>query len=184
MKTLADAFEHTLQDVYYAENAIAKALPKVIDAVSNADLKTALKDHLGETKGQIKTLQAVFKSIGKKASGEKCDAIEGLIKETEGVIEEAKGAVARHATIIGCCQAVEHYEISRYGTLREWAKALGKTEAHDLAIGNSGSGEGGQRQADHHRHHRDQQTRQVIRLVVLTRAPQASSQRRCRRRKS
>jgi ferritin-like metal-binding protein YciE len=132
MKTLADAFEHTLQDVYYAENAIAKALPKVIDAVSNADLKTALKDHLSETKGQIKTLQAVFKSIGKKASGEKCDAIEGLIKETEGVIEEAKGAVAKHAAIIGCCQAVEHYEISRYGTLREWAKALGKTEAHEL----------------------------------------------------
>jgi ferritin-like metal-binding protein YciE len=135
MKTLADAFEHTLQDVYYAENAIAKALPKVIDAVSNADLKTALKDHLGETKGQIKTLQAVFKSIGKRASGEKCDAIEGLIKETEGVIDEAKGSVAKHAAIIGCCQAVEHYEISRYGTLREWAKALGEDEAHELLSG-------------------------------------------------
>jgi ferritin-like metal-binding protein YciE len=132
MKTLADAFEHTLQDVYYAENAIVKALPKVIDAVSNADLKSALKDHLGETKGQIKTLQAVFKSLGKKASGEKCDAIEGLIKETKGVIEDSNGSVAKHAAIIGCCQAVEHYEISRYGTLREWAKALGKTEAHEL----------------------------------------------------
>src|SRR4029079_1902224 len=132
MKTLADAFEHTLQDVYYAENAIAKALPKIINAVSNADLKTALKDHLTETKGQIKTLEAVFKSIGKKASGEKCDAIEGLIKETEGVIEEAEGAVAKHAAIIGCCQAVEHYEISRYGTLREWAKALGGNKAHEL----------------------------------------------------
>ncbi len=132
MKTLADAFEHTLQDVYYAENAIAKALPKVIDVVSNAELKAALKDHLAETKGQIKTLQAVFKSIGRKASGEKCDAIDGLLKETDGVIEEAKGVVARHAAIIGCCQAVEHYEIARYGTLREWAKALGKTEAHEL----------------------------------------------------
>jgi ferritin-like metal-binding protein YciE len=132
MKTLADAFEHTLQDVYYAENAIVKALPKVIDAVSNADLKTALKDHLGETKGQIKTLQAVFKSIGRKASGEKCDAIEGLIKETQGVIKDSNGSVAKHAAIIGCCQAVEHYEISRYGTLREWAKALGETEAHEL----------------------------------------------------
>ena len=116
MKTLADAFEHTLQDVFFAEHAITKALPKVIDAVSNGDLKTALKDHLTETKGQIKTLEAVFKSIGKKASGEKCHAIEGLIKETEGVIEEAEGAVAKHAAIIGCCQAVEHYEISRYGT--------------------------------------------------------------------
>ncbi len=135
MKTLADAFEHTLQDVYYAENAITKALPKVIDAVSNGDLKTVLKDHLAETKGQIKTLDAVFKSIGKKASGEKCDAIEGLIKETEGVLKEAEGSVAKHAAVIGCCQAIEHYEISRYGTLREWAKALGKTEAHDLLSG-------------------------------------------------
>ena len=132
MKTLADAFEHTLQDVYFAENTIVKALPKVIDAVSNGDLKSALKDHLTETKGQIKALEAVFKSIGKKASGEKCDAIEGLIKETEGVIEEAKGSVAKHAAIIGCCQAVEHYEIARYGTLREWAKALGESEAHAL----------------------------------------------------
>jgi Domain of unknown function (DUF892) len=116
MKTLADAFEHTLQDVYYAENAIVKALPKVIDAVSNADLKTALKDHLGETKGQIKTLRAVFKSIGRKASGERCDAIEGLIKETQGVIEDSNGSVAKHAAIIGCCQAVEHYEFR--GTAR------------------------------------------------------------------
>lgn len=132
MKTLADAFEHTLKDVYFAEHAITRALPKVIDAVSNSDLKTALKDHLTETKGQIKTLESVFKSIGKKASGEKCDAIEGLIKETEGVIEEAEGAVAKHAAIIGCCQSVEHYEISRYGTLREWAKALGHNTAHDL----------------------------------------------------
>jgi ferritin-like metal-binding protein YciE len=132
MKTLADAFEHTLQDVYYAENAITKALPKVIDAVTNGELKTALKDHLSETKGQIKTLNAVFKSLGKKASGDKCDAIEGLIKETDGVIKDAKGAVAKNAALIGCCQAIEHYEISRYGTLREWAKELGEVEAHDL----------------------------------------------------
>ena len=161
MKTLADAFEHTLQDVYYAEHAISKALPKVINAVSNADLKTALKDHLAETKGQIKTLEAVFKSIGKKASGEKCDAIEGLIKETEGVIEEAEGAVAKHAAIIGCCQAVEHYEISRYGTLREWAKALGETQGTRSSFRNPRSGKGGKRQAHEHRHHRDQQTSQV-----------------------
>ena len=135
MKTLADAFEHTLQDVYYAENAITKALPKVIDAVTNGELKAALKHHLSETKGQIKTLNAVFKSLGKKASGDKCDAIEGLIKETDGVIKDAKGAVAKNAAIIGCCQAIEHYEISRYGTLREWAKELGEVEAHDLLSG-------------------------------------------------
>jgi ferritin-like metal-binding protein YciE len=132
MKTLADAFAHTLQDIYFAENAIAKTLPKVIEAVSNGELKSALKEHLSETKGQIKTLQTVFKSIGKKAAGEKCDAIEGLSKETEGVIEDAKGGVAKHAAIIDCCQSVEHYEIARYGTLREWAKALGESEAHDL----------------------------------------------------
>ena len=135
MKTLSDAFEHTLRDVYYAEHAISKALPKVIEAVTNADLKSALQEHLLETKGQIKTLDAVFKSLGKKAAGEKCDAIEGLIKETEGAIAEADGVVAKHAVIIGCCQAVEHYEIARYGTLKEWAKALGKNEAHDLLSG-------------------------------------------------
>ena len=132
MKTLADAFEHTLQDIYYAENALTKALPEVIKAATNKELKMGLEDHLEETRGQIKTLQQVFKSIGVKPAGEKCDAIEGLIKETQSVIGEASGAAARNAALIGCCQAVEHYEISRYGTLREWAKALGNMEAHDL----------------------------------------------------
>ena len=132
MKTLADAFEHTLKDVYYAEHAITKALPSVIEAVSNAGFKTALKDHLTETREQIKILGKVFKTIGVEPSGEKCDAIEGLIKETEGIIEEADGAVARNAALAAACQAVEHYEISRYGSLREWAKAMGNMEAHTL----------------------------------------------------
>lgn len=132
MKTLSDAFAHTLQDVYYAENAIAKALPKVIEAASNAELKKALQTHLTETKDQISTLKKVFKSTGVEAKGEKCDAIEGLIKECAGVIEEAKGATARNAAIIGACQAIEHYEIARYGTLREWAKAIDQPDAHDM----------------------------------------------------
>jgi ferritin-like metal-binding protein YciE len=132
MKTLSDAFAHTLQDVYYAENAIAKSLPKVIEAVSNAELKKALQQHLTETKDQIATLKKVFKSTGIEAKGENCDAIEGLIKECDGVIKEAKGATARNAAIIGCCQAIEHYEIARYGTLREWAKAIDQPEAHDM----------------------------------------------------
>lgn len=132
MKTLKDAMVHTLQDVYFAENAISKALPKVIEATTNPELKKGLQDHLAETKEQISILKKVFKSVGAEAKGEKCDAIEGLIKECEGVIEEAKGATARNATIIGCCQAIEHYEIARYGTLREWAKALGEDEAHDM----------------------------------------------------
>ena len=91
MKTLSDAFEHTLQDVYYAENAISKALPNVIEAVSQADLKKALQHHLTETKEQISILKKVFKSTGLEVKGEKCDAIEGLIKECNGVIKEAEG---------------------------------------------------------------------------------------------
>ena len=131
MKTLADIFEHTLKDVYYAENAIAKALPKVAKAATDANLKKAAETHLAETKGQIKKLDQVFKSIGKKAAGEKCDAIEGLIKEAEGLMEESSG-VALNAGLLAACQAVEHYEISRYGSLREWAKDLGHDEAHKL----------------------------------------------------
>ena len=132
MKTLADAFHHTLKDVYYAEHALVKALPNVIKAVSQADLKAALKAHLAETKQHVTTLERVFASVGQPAAGEKCDAIEGLIKECDGVAAEATGKVARHAAILGCCQAIEHYEIARYGTLREWAKALGNSEAHEL----------------------------------------------------
>ncbi|MBU4529988.1 MAG: ferritin-like domain-containing protein [Hoeflea sp.] len=134
MKTLSDAFEHTLKDIYYAEKALIKALPKVHDAVTGKKLKDTIAEHLEETKGQVKTLEQVFKSIGKTASGEKCDAIEGLIKETDGIIEEASG-VARNAALIAAAQAVEHYEIARYGTLREWAKVLGHDEAHDLLSG-------------------------------------------------
>ena len=108
MKTLADAFEHTLKDIYYAENAIARALPKVIEAVSQNEFKSALLSHLAETKEQIKILAKVFKTIGVSPSGEKCDAIEGLIKETDGIIKEAKGSVARNAALAGACQAIEH----------------------------------------------------------------------------
>ncbi len=131
MKTLADLFEHTLQDVYYAENAIAKALPKVAKAAKDAKLVAALTDHLAETKAQIKKLDKVFASIGTKPSAEKCDAIEGLIKETDGLMEEATGT-ALDAGLLAAAQAVEHYEIARYGSLREWAKVLGHDEAHTL----------------------------------------------------
>ena len=125
MKSLAEIFEHTLQDLYFAENAITKALPKVARAAKNAELKKA------ETKDQIKKLEQVFKSIGKTASGEKCDAIEGLIKEADGLINEAEGT-ALDAGLLAACQAVEHYEIARYGSVREWAKNLGHDEAHKL----------------------------------------------------
>lgn len=131
MKTLSEIFKHTLKDIYYAETALIKALPKMATAAGNADLKAAFTHHLEETRGQIKMLDKVFASVGEKASGEKCDAIEGLLKEGEGLMKEATGA-ALDAALIGMAQAVEHYEIARYGTLREWAKELGHTEAHDL----------------------------------------------------
>ncbi|MGL4394970.1 MAG: ferritin-like domain-containing protein [Hyphomicrobium sp.] len=132
MTNLTEVFQHTLEDVYYAENAILQSLPKVISFASNAELKKGLREHHAETEGQVEILKQVFKAIGQKPAGEKCDAIEGLIKETDGLIEELDKGSAADAAIIGCCQAIEHYEIARYGTLREWAKALGETEAHDL----------------------------------------------------
>lgn len=131
MKTLADAFEHTLQDIYYAENAILKSGPKVAEKVKSKALKAAIDEHMTETKEQCKMLKSVFKAIGKEASGEKCDAIEGLIKETDGIVDEAEG-VALDAAVIGALQAIEHYEIARYGTLREWAMALGHDDAADI----------------------------------------------------
>jgi len=131
MKSLAELFEHTLQDVYYAETALTKALPKVSKAAKSAELKKVVDDHLAETKEQITKLKQVFKSIGAEAKGEKCDAIEGLIKEADGIMEEASGT-ALDAGLLAAAQAVEHYEIARYGSLREWAKALGHEEAHTL----------------------------------------------------
>ena len=131
MKSLEELFKHTLKDIYYAENAITKALPKMSKAVKSAELKAAFDSHLKETKGQIETLNRVFASIGQKPEGEKCDAIEGLIKEGDGLMEEASG-VALDAGLLACGQAVEHYEIARYGSLREWAKLLGHDEAHKL----------------------------------------------------
>lgn len=131
MKTLADIFEHTLQDIYYAENAITKALPKVAKAAKNAAFRKAVEDHLEETKDQITKLKKVFASIEKKPEGEKCDAIEGLVKEADGLMEEGEGT-ALDAGLLAACQAVEHYEIARYGSLREWAKVLGHQEAHTL----------------------------------------------------
>lgn len=131
MKTLAEAFHHTLQDIYYAEKALTKALPKVAAAAKNAEFKALVTAHLAETKEQIALLDKVFTSLGEAPTGVKCDAMDGLIKETDGIIKEATG-VALDASLIAAAQAVEHYEIARYGTLREWAKVLGHTEAHDL----------------------------------------------------
>lgn len=129
MHTLQDIFEHTLRDVYYAENAILKALPKVASASKDAELTKAVERHHTETKAQIDKLRHVFESLQMKAEGEKCDAIEGLLKEIDGLMKNADGT-ALGAGLLAACQAVEHYEIARYGALREWAKVLGHEDAH------------------------------------------------------
>jgi ferritin-like metal-binding protein YciE len=130
MTTLADVFEHTLKDMFYAETAITMALPKVIEDVNQPNLKLALTEHLAETQEQIRMLEDVFETISQKPSAHKCDAIEGLIKETNGIMSELQGPGAKDAALAAACQAIEHYEIARYGTLREWAKSLNNDEAH------------------------------------------------------
>ena len=125
IKTMEDLFVHGLQDVYYAENQITKALPKMIDKATNRDLATGLKAHLEETQNQIARLQKVFGKLGKEPSGTDCPAIDGLIKEADETAGEVEDKTVLDAAIIANAQAVEHYEIARYGTLIAWAEELG-----------------------------------------------------------
>ena len=131
-KTLNDLFHDTLKDIYYAERKILKALPKMKRAAESEELKAAFEKHHSQTEGQIERLQQVFDIIGKPARGKTCDAIEGIISEGEEIMDEFKGTVALDAGLISSAQAVEHYEITRYGTLKRWATELGMTDAADL----------------------------------------------------
>ena len=130
IKSMEDLFLHTLQDVYYAENQIVKALPKLIDKATNRELTTGLRDHLRETENQVARLEQVFEKLGHKPKGVDCPAIDGLIKEADEVAGEFDDKKVLDAAIIGSAQAVEHYEMSRYGTLIAWAKELG----HDNVV--------------------------------------------------
>ena len=132
MKTLKKMFEETLKDVYFAENAIIKALPKMAEKAQSEELKQALTEHLEETKGQVKRLDKVFQLIGSKAEGKECPALKGLVQETEEFMSEAKNADVLDAGLIGCAQAVEHYEIARYGALKAWAEQLKLEDAAEL----------------------------------------------------
>jgi ferritin-like metal-binding protein YciE len=125
IKSMQDLFLHTLQDVYYAENQIVKSLPKLIDKSTNRELTADLRNHLRETENQVKRLEQVFEKIGEEPKGVDCPAIDGLIKEADEVAGEVDDKKVLDAAIIGSAQAVEHYEISRYGTLIAWAKELG-----------------------------------------------------------
>lgn len=131
-KTLEDLFHDTLKDIYYAERKILKTLPKMARAASSPDLKAAFEKHKDETEGQIERLQQVFELMGKRAQGKTCDAIEGIIAEGEEIIESFKGTQAIDAGLISSAQAVEHYEITRYGTLKRWAEVLGLKDAAKL----------------------------------------------------
>ncbi|SHE60442.1 Ferritin-like metal-binding protein YciE [Loktanella atrilutea] len=132
MKTLDDLFLDTLKDVYYAERKILKALPKMKRAAQNETLVAAFDKHHAETEEQIERLQKVFEILGKPARGKTCDAIEGILAEAEDIIDEFKDSPALDAGLISSAQAVEHYEITRYGTLHRWANELGMTDAAKL----------------------------------------------------
>lgn len=133
MKSLDDLFLHTLKDVYYAERQIMKALPKMAKAAESDKLKQAFTLHREQTQQQIERLQQVFEKLGKRAQGVTCEAINGLIEEAEELLEEApQPSVVRDAGLIGTAQAIEHYEMARYGALVAWAKAGGHDEVVQL----------------------------------------------------
>ncbi len=131
-KTLESLFHDTLKDVYFAEKKIYKSLPKMAKAAQSPDLKAAFLTHREETEGQIERLEAVFEIIGKKPQGKTCAAIEGILEEGEEIMEDYKDTPALDAGLLAAAQAVEHYEISRYGTLKRWAEVLGLRDAVKL----------------------------------------------------
>ena len=128
-KTLNDLFEDTLKDIFYAENKILKALPKMAKAAHSEELTRAFQKHLKETEGQVSRLEKVFKLVDVTPRGKKCDAIEGILEEGAEIMKEFKGSPALDAGLVSAAQAVEHYEIARYGTLKRWAEELGLNEA-------------------------------------------------------
>ncbi|CAN7450132.1 ferritin-like domain-containing protein [Pararhizobium sp. LjRoot255] len=131
-KALEDLFYDLLKDVYYAERKILKALPKMAKGAQNPKLKAAFEKHRDETEGQIERLQQVFEIFGKRAVSKNCPAIDGLIEEGEEVLEDFRNSPALDAGLLAAAQAVEHYEIARYGALRTWATMLGLKDAVKL----------------------------------------------------
>jgi ferritin-like metal-binding protein YciE len=132
IKNMEDLFVHTLRDIYYAENQIVKALPDMIDKASDPQLKQGFQTHLRETENHVKRLEQVFKLTGNKAQGVDCPAIDGIIEEANEVAGEVEKKPVLDAALIAAAQAVEHYEMTRYGTLIAWAKQLGHNDAVSL----------------------------------------------------
>ncbi len=128
-KTLRDLFHETLKDIYYAEKKILTSLPKMAKAAQSPDLRAAFEKHERETEGQVARLEQVFAIIEQPAKGKTCDAINGIVEEGKEIMTEFKGSPALDAGLLAAAQAVEHYEISRYGTLMTWADELGLKDA-------------------------------------------------------
>ena len=136
IKTMDDLFVHQLRDIYYAENQIMKALPTMISKTSDQQLKAGFEKHLQETRNQIDRLEQVFKLHGVEIGGVSCPAIDGIIAEADDVAGEVADQAVLDAALIAAAQAVEHYEISRYGTLVAWAKQLGRNDCATLLLKN------------------------------------------------
>ena len=132
METFSQLFEETLKDIYYAEKAILKALPKMAKKASSKKLEAAFTKHQKETERQVDRLDQVFDMVGKRASGKDCPAIDGIIEEAEELMKEARDDTIRDAAMVAAAQAVEHYEISRYGTLVAWAEKMDMNDAAEL----------------------------------------------------
>jgi ferritin-like metal-binding protein YciE len=132
IKTMDDLFLHQLRDIYYAEKQITKALPEMIKNASDHQLKQGFQTHLRETENHVKRLDQVFELLGKKASGVDCPAIDGIVEEAEEVTGEVENKNVLDAALIAAAQAVEHYEMTRYGTLIAWAKQLGHANVVSL----------------------------------------------------
>ena len=128
IKTLNDLFVHQLRDIYYAEQQIVKALPDMIEKATNTQLKDGFRKHLEQTKGHLKRVEEVFRMHGVEAKGVDCPAIDGIIEEADDVAGEIDDKAVLDAGLIAAAQAVEHYEITRYGTLIAWAKQLGRSD--------------------------------------------------------
>lgn len=128
IKTLDDLFVHTLRDIYYAEQQIAKNLPKMVNKATDAELRKGFEMHLEETKGHIARVEQVFEMHGVKAKAVNCPAIDGILEEAEEIAGDIADDQVLDAALIAAAQAVEHYEITRYGTLVEWAKKLGRSD--------------------------------------------------------
>jgi ferritin-like metal-binding protein YciE len=136
IKAMDDLLIHGLQDIYYAENQIIKALPEMIEKATDRDLAAGLKSHLEETRQQVGRLDQVFKKLGEEPKGVDCPAIDGIIEEAEDVAGEVEDKHVLDAAIVGAAQAVEHYEIARYGTLIAWASELGHDDIIRLLTSN------------------------------------------------